>query len=282
MSRRRPICQRYLFGRCPLSDLSCLLSHNKEDAPLCRRWVAGSCIGATGNACIFRHFYTQWDAGMRRPENVVERMRTDPGTGFLEDDYSSPCRVKVVKEQTRHRREEVDLETGKRRSWVEVEEFEVFDLTGDTPAKTEKSNDSNEEDLKKSSLGSNENDLNKPTTSPSISTRKSGTGKEPEVSSAAMATSSTSDFPSLTSNPPPSNFPNSNVCPVCGKAFKGEKGVKTHRSHPKSACAVAKENTEENRPSDGMVNTSVIIIEDTPVISRRPRNSRRPLLERNL
>ena len=29
-----------------------------------------------------------------------------------------------------HRREEVDIETGRRRSWVEVEEREVLDLTG--------------------------------------------------------------------------------------------------------------------------------------------------------
>ena len=32
---------------------------------------------------------------------------------------------------TRERREEVDLETGKRRSWVESKEFEVLDLTGE-------------------------------------------------------------------------------------------------------------------------------------------------------
>ena len=34
-----------------------------------------------------------------------------------------------------HRREEVDIETGRRRSWVEEEDREVYDLTGDTPVK---------------------------------------------------------------------------------------------------------------------------------------------------
>ena len=36
-----------------------------------------------------------------------------------------------VREVTRERREEFDLETGRRRSWVESREFEVLDLTGE-------------------------------------------------------------------------------------------------------------------------------------------------------
>ena len=47
-------------------------------------------------------------------------------------DYSSPLRVKVVKEVSKQRREEVDLDTGKRRSWVETTEYEVLDLCGET------------------------------------------------------------------------------------------------------------------------------------------------------
>ena len=35
----------------------------------------------------------------------------------------------------RHRREEVNLDTGERRSWVEEQEFEVMDLTGTSPPK---------------------------------------------------------------------------------------------------------------------------------------------------
>ena len=49
-------------------------------------------------------------------------------------DFSSPYQVKICKEKLVHRREEVDIETGRRRSWVE-EEREVYDLTGDTPVK---------------------------------------------------------------------------------------------------------------------------------------------------
>ena len=46
-------------------------------------------------------------------------------------EFSSPLVVKVRKEVAKERREEFDLETGKRRSWVEAREFDVLDLTGD-------------------------------------------------------------------------------------------------------------------------------------------------------
>ena len=45
-------------------------------------------------------------------------------------EFSSPLVVKVRKEVAKERREELDLETGTRRSWVESREFEVLDLTG--------------------------------------------------------------------------------------------------------------------------------------------------------
>ena len=50
-------------------------------------------------------------------------------------DFSSPYRVKVVKEVAKQRREEVDLDTGRRRSWVETIEVEVLDLCGKSPDK---------------------------------------------------------------------------------------------------------------------------------------------------
>ena len=47
-------------------------------------------------------------------------------------DFSSPLVVKVRREVARERREEVDLETGNRRSWIESVEFDMLDLTGRT------------------------------------------------------------------------------------------------------------------------------------------------------
>jgi len=49
------------------------------------------------------------------------------------ENYSSPYSVMVRKEISEQRKEEVDLETGKRKSWLETTEFEVLDLTGETP-----------------------------------------------------------------------------------------------------------------------------------------------------
>ena len=45
--------------------------------------------------------------------------------------FTSPLTVKVYEEVKETRKEEVDLETGRRRSWVESREFEVLDLTGE-------------------------------------------------------------------------------------------------------------------------------------------------------
>ena len=47
--------------------------------------------------------------------------------------FTSPLTVKVYEEVKEKRKEEVDLETGRRRSYVEEVRYEVLDLTGDTP-----------------------------------------------------------------------------------------------------------------------------------------------------
>ena len=49
--------------------------------------------------------------------------------------FTSPLTVKVYEEVKEKRKEEVDLETGRRRSFVEEVRYEVLDLTGDTPGK---------------------------------------------------------------------------------------------------------------------------------------------------
>ena len=45
-------------------------------------------------------------------------------------EFSSPLVVKVRKEVAKERMEEVDLDTGHRRSWVVEKEFDIYDLTG--------------------------------------------------------------------------------------------------------------------------------------------------------
>ena len=51
--------------------------------------------------------------------------------------FTSPYVVKMRKERETRRLEEVDLDTGRRRSWVESTEHDVIDLTGETPTKKE-------------------------------------------------------------------------------------------------------------------------------------------------
>ena len=48
--------------------------------------------------------------------------------------FTSPLTIRVTEEVSRTRKVEVDLETGRRKSFVEESRFEVLDLTGDTPS----------------------------------------------------------------------------------------------------------------------------------------------------
>merc|ERR1712059_51183 len=182
------------------------------------------------------------------------------GEASQDTDFSSPYRVKVVKEFTKQRKEEVDLETGKRKSWVEVQEFEVFDLTGgDTPAK--------KVDPRK------------------ISNTEENLGNTEKVST------NTEDYQTKEVDTPPPRAPSAlpflqtdpNICPDCGRSFKGVKGVKSHRSRPTSACAVGKENREVgntvNKERTNNVDTSVVVIQDTPEVRRTA--TRPPLGRRN-
>ena len=171
--------------------------------------------------------------------------------------YSSPYRVKVVKEVAKQRKEEVDLETGKRKSWVETTEFEVLDLTGETPPRKARLS------LNKSPLkeANKEKDDERSQKSPAKN-------KVPEVSSIEPGT-----------------------CPVCGRKFKGEKGVNSHRRAKTSACHPDKENQNRNQQAPAVVtpvtrrnvvtspsqDDSIIVIPDTPVPGNRRLSLRRSI-----
>ena len=159
----------------------------------------------------------------------------------------------------KQRKEEVDLETGKRKSWVETTEFEVLDLTGDTPAKKRLS-------LSKSPL----KEVN----------------KAKEVDKVKKA---------LTTKPPAAvvSAVNPGTCPMCRRMFKGEKGVGSHRRARNSACHPNKENpaTSQVAPAAAVTpvsirrgfhdspsnDDSIILIADTPVPGRRRVSLRRTI-----
>jgi len=285
------MCQRFLRGDCPFSALRCPYSHNKDQAPLCLRWKAGECTGAMGNKCVYRHYYLERDA---RPA-VTQRLalaEMEPAN------FSSPYQVKICKEKLVHRREEVDIETGRRRSWVEEEEREVYDLTGDTPVKPlplpkRKVQESQSVQRSKFVGGSPPPVLSPSPMRPSSRLSSDPTSECPHhASTPASAPLSTSrrgrrvnaTLPSRNSPPTQATPPASLVpvatetpiatgqCPVCLRTgFAGEKGVKSHRSHKNSKCKYQEEPPAAVPAED----QSVIEIMDTPDQAAAHRPSRR-------
>jgi len=185
------------------------------------------------------------------------------------ENFDSPYRVKVIKETAKQRMVEVDLETGKRKSWVETTEFEVLDLTGETPVKKTR------QPLTNSPLAEANKKDNQVVAGNSKKAVVAGKAKQAVgVAAAADADPGT--------------------CPVCGKGFKGEKGVRSHRRAKNSACHPDKENQEARshvarppstplsgrgvsvRPAQDQ-DDSIIIIPDTPVPGNRRVSLRRSM-----
>ena len=101
---------------------------------------------------------------------------------------------------------------------METTEFEVLDLTGETPP-TKKRLSLNMSPLKEAN---NEKD-GKAQNSPANT-------KVSDVSSEEPGT-----------------------CPICGRKFKGEKGVNAHRRARNSACHPDKENNKKNQQAPAVV-----------------------------
>jgi len=89
-------------------------------------WLEGKCF-----KCEDRHYYTENDA-VPQSKHVFD-FKTKMS---LSTQFSSPYCVKINKELVKKRNEEIDLETGRRKSWVETMEREVVDLTGKSLAKS--------------------------------------------------------------------------------------------------------------------------------------------------
>eukprot|EP00092_Neocalanus_flemingeri_P095077 GFUD01120950.1.p1 GENE.GFUD01120950.1~~GFUD01120950.1.p1 ORF type:complete len:294 (-),score=73.18 GFUD01120950.1:100-981(-) len=281
------MCDRFIYGRCPFSALACQFSHSKEHAPLCRMWQIGCCIGATGNACRQRHYYNEMDGAIMQAARQSKRP-INTCTNQIET-YSSPYRVKVVKEVAKQRKEEVDLETGKRRSWVESTEYEVMDLTGETPVRKTRLS------LKMSPLNKvNEKEIEKPQRSPAkkrLSLNKSPlkqVNKEIEKTQKAPAKKRRTQKSPARKKKPEVSAVDPGMCPVCGRQFKGQKGVSAHRRARNSACHPEKENLRQPPMADPAVttpvtrrnvdtttptqdrhNNSIIVLPDTPMPGNR-------------
>jgi len=234
-------------------------------------WIKGFCIGAKGNSCKFRHYYNEMDAMIKVP---TKQLQVPTNRINQSENYSSPYRVKVVKEVSEQRKVEVDLETGKRNSWVEVTEYEVLDLTGETPNKK---------------LPLVESRLKDPNKAVRVSSNKATDVSVKKPIAAALRVKQ-------------------GTCPVCYRVFKGDRGVVGHRGARSSSCNPDKENqvdqqnlaniedpvtphslpgrkgnssylnripVEVSSPIRGGLDDSVIVLPDTPFpVNRRRRSIR--------
>jgi len=104
---------------------------NNQTTPLCDLWVSGDCIGARAAACAARHFYLDSDIGdgcRKKNKSGPEIARKKAKKARRR--FSSPYRARLVTEQVRVEREEINIESGEKESWIEVQERELVDLTG--------------------------------------------------------------------------------------------------------------------------------------------------------
>lgn len=201
-----------------------------------------------------RHYYNDRDGPVAQSKRFQ-----DSGVSKENVDFSSPYTVKVRKELESQRMEEVDLDTGRRRSWVETKEFEVFDLTGDTPARPKRSplvDKSNKLDnvvtnLAREMKAATEEDAEaakRKAVSPLPGKEKSGIKRGvkriPLGDIMVSGTEEESSDDPVTMQPPfapdGSVSVSSNVCPVCQKTFKSARGVTSHRSSKNSTCKTGK------------------------------------------
>jgi len=296
------ICPRMAVGGTCWTN-NCKFSHNKEDAPICKSWQNGFCIGGRGNNCPLRHYYNETDGQLAQSKRFQDSRVSNGNV-----DFSSPYTVKVRKEVETQRMEQVDLETGRRKSWVETKEYEVFDLTGETPARPKRSplaDKSNKPDNVVTNLArelkavavEDAGDLKRKAGSPLPGKEKPrikrGSKRIPLADIMVAGTEEeTNDAPGAPMNPPsaPEASVSSNQCPVCQKTFKSSRGVATHRSSRNSTCktgAIPKSSDKSTTSDDkekekekssrnvlatlstphvirSVQDESVILIEDTP------------------
>jgi len=127
------LCRRWREGTCPYV-VECHHRHYYKDAErdtleitLCRKWQKGECV--IPSDCAFRHYYTEED------DQVEESKRFSSTSEGPSIQFTGPINVKVTKETRELKQEQYDLDTGEIRTWTETEEYEVVDLTEDTPVR---------------------------------------------------------------------------------------------------------------------------------------------------
>ena len=223
---------------------NCKFSHNKDDAPICKLWQKGSC---NRNNCPLRHYFNERDGSLAQSERFQ-----DSGVSKENVDFTSPFIAKVRKMVESQRIEEVNLDTGRRRSRVATKDTKDMENAAGAKRKAD-------------------SPLPGPGKGKERSGIKSGAIRIPLTD--IMVVSVTEEEDSLSSN----------ECPVCHRTFKSAKGVTSHRSSKNSKCKIRKspKGADKSNSTSGSVRSiqddSVILIEDTP-----PSAGPRPSVRRSL
>lgn len=141
------LCRQWREGTCPFV-VDCHNRHyyleaelNMLKISLCRKWQKGECT--IPSDCAFRHHYTEGD------DQVEESKRFGCPSKGLAVQFTGPISVKIVKETRELQKELYDLDTGEIRTWTETEEYEVVDLTEDTPVRVARTGSIDLADLRK-------------------------------------------------------------------------------------------------------------------------------------
>ena len=218
----------------------------------------------------------------------------DSGVGKENVDFTSP---QVRKEVESQRMEEVNLDTGRRRSWVETKDTPTgpelrgpsfLDLADQLLAKA-KGLEAAVKDMENAAGAKRKADspLPGPGKGKERSGIKSGGIRIPLADITVVSVTEeedTSDGPATTQPPSAAEGSLSNKeCPVCHRTFKSARGVTTHRSSKNSTCKIGKRPkvADKSNSTSGSVriiqDDSVILIEDTP-----PSAGPRPSVRRSL
>ncbi|XP_023330815.1 uncharacterized protein LOC111703172 [Eurytemora carolleeae] len=126
-------CYLWTQNRCPFSDLTCSRPHNKDGMSLCLKWKRGDCIGMVGNSCRLRHYYLERDRVFIPISQSQQNIQSSLA-------FSSPLVERVCTVKESFRRVEIDIETGRRRSFEETKVTEIIDISGkeNTPVAVKK------------------------------------------------------------------------------------------------------------------------------------------------
>jgi len=178
------------------------------------------CFGL--ESCNFRHHYKDMDIPVHRSKEKSEDEASRDQADHIS--FTSPYKLKILRERKTEKMEQINLVTGERRSWIEEKEYDLLDLCGeDTPP----------QNMAMKPISYDEPSVSRsPTRSapPTVVARLQG-GEEAGAGAAEVP---------------------ADICPVCGRKFRGAIGVRIHRTSRTSRCKAGgnKENLNPD-PEDG-------------------------------